>query len=661
MNKRLDHSLVCAEDCRYRALYEGSQMSLTDLATRQAAALDRIGRIRAFLVALLKRERPTEFAAAEQQLGQRMSDVDDDVLLAYVDGLLTDEAPMLAALAAELESSGYNTRNARTLEGLIAAVRAGNENNETRIPAQTEPGPGRVKKPGAGTANTPKPGNVRNQKTQTWRAGNEPREPEPTKPEETHSRNRQADSAHDLGHDRGHDNMFTIPDQPEPDSGGWLSDLIAAADQTGPASDTASDPASSHSDDGGEGGGLGDIFATRPDTEPGTEPESANDSSSGGEPDTGLGDIFATEPDADTPTDDAAGDGPGGELGDIFADHSEVEPDANTATGGSGVTSSSDGLGDIFATEPDTGTGTEPGPADGSGGPGTALDDIFATQPETADPPKPGTTDRGMRTVNTEQLKPEMVRPTRQQKKSRQTTAKKPKVTPRTKATAADSPPAVADADSLHNKLLAAACIPRPVFIADLNDLAGDARAVAEWEQETRNKPDRGLRFVAAKQRHKQRGSLVVPHDYARTATVEFTDSCWGSCLGLYRGSRLYETGVLLHHLGDSIVTHRAGPDIITMRLNQRKGIVGMVVVVNDKLNKHGSTRQQLTADLDELVNERLFEIVIAVANNEWHDPVKTIVEQAHQQNGWEPAMPVTLTRTWDYAAGVNQPVNIIN
>ena len=199
------------------------------------------------------------------------------------------------------------------------------------------------------------------------------------------------------------------------------------------------------------------------------------------------------------------------------------------------------------------------------------------------------------------------------------------------------------------------------MFISDLNELTGNTRIVAEWEQETRRNPDRGLRFVAAKQRHKLRGALIVPHDYARTATVEFTDSCWGNCLELYRGSRLYETGVLLHHLGDRVVTHKAGPDTVALRLNQRKGIVGMVVVVNDKLDKHGSTTRQLTADLDELVDERLFEIVVAVANNEWYDTTRTIIEKAHQQHSWEPAMPVTLTRTWEYAAGVNKPTSIIN
>ena len=649
MTKRLDHSLVCAEDCRYRALYEGSQMSLTDLATRQAAALDRIGRVRAFLVALLKRERPTEFSAAEQQLGKRMSDVDDDVLLAYVDGLLTDEAPMLAALAAELENGGYNTRNARTLEGLIAAVRAGNENNQTRILTQPETDTARPKKPAVAAAR-PKTGNRRNQKARTGQSHTEPREPKQAKPSEPHTRNRKAGPGPAPSTNRdvddagagagGFASMFTAADAPDPEpkpdgvevdnndtDAGGLDNIFATANTSEPKPDAAT--GGDGDDNDTEAGGLGNIFATADTPDPEAKPDAATDDDAAAG---GLDNIFAT---VDTPGPGTADDG---------------DADAGTDVGG---------LDNIFATadtpDPDAATdATTDNDADAGG-----LDNIFATA-NTPDPEPAGET---MRTVNTEQLKPELFRPAKQQNKQRRTTTKnpKPKVTPRTKATAADSAPAVVDGDSLHNKLLAAACIPRPVFIADLNELTGNTRTVAEWEQETRSKPDRGLRFVAAKQRHKLRGALVVPHDYARTATVEFTDSCWGNCLELYRGGRLYETGVLLHHLGDSVVTHQAGPDTVALRLNQRKGIVGMVVVVNDKLDKHGSTTRQLTADLDELVDERLFEIVVAVVNNEWYDTTRTIIEKAQQQHSWEPAMPVTLTRTWEYAAGVNKPTSIIN
>ena len=46
---------VCGPDCRYRSLYEGTQSSLTDIASKQAEALGRVGRLRNGMISILNK------------------------------------------------------------------------------------------------------------------------------------------------------------------------------------------------------------------------------------------------------------------------------------------------------------------------------------------------------------------------------------------------------------------------------------------------------------------------------------------------------------------------------------------------------------------------------------------------------------------------------
>ena len=78
----------CGQDCTYRGLYEGTQASLADMARRQTEALRRVGRLRAAIVMLLKRHFPQAFTQAEANIGTRLSESDDEVLLAYLTGFV---------------------------------------------------------------------------------------------------------------------------------------------------------------------------------------------------------------------------------------------------------------------------------------------------------------------------------------------------------------------------------------------------------------------------------------------------------------------------------------------------------------------------------------------------------------------------------------------
>jgi len=79
---------VCGPNCSYRGLYEGSQTSLSDMASRHAQALGRVGRLRSAMVSMLRRNFGSLSNQAETKLGTRLSEVDDEVLLAYVDAFV---------------------------------------------------------------------------------------------------------------------------------------------------------------------------------------------------------------------------------------------------------------------------------------------------------------------------------------------------------------------------------------------------------------------------------------------------------------------------------------------------------------------------------------------------------------------------------------------
>lgn len=79
---------VCGPDCRYRSLYEGTQSSLTDIASKQAEALGRVGRLRNGMISILKQKYPKRFAISEQNAGCRFNHMDDEYILGYFEQIL---------------------------------------------------------------------------------------------------------------------------------------------------------------------------------------------------------------------------------------------------------------------------------------------------------------------------------------------------------------------------------------------------------------------------------------------------------------------------------------------------------------------------------------------------------------------------------------------
>lgn len=207
--------------------------------------------------------------------------------------------------------------------------------------------------------------------------------------------------------------------------------------------------------------------------------------------------------------------------------------------------------------------------------------------------------------------------------------------------------------DVLRQALLAAASIPRPVFTRDLVAIAGTPEVVALWEDECRAHPDvTQVRFISPKARHRARGSLIIPDDSVRSAPRRGYDDWWAQAINRYYGARLYELGVLLHRIGDEIVSTRFGEHTAVLRLNSSRGLVGIVVAMNDRLEPGEPARQELASALSELFTERLTLAAVLMSAGEERDLTRLVEATLGLagEHGWNPAFPVVSARSWEYA-----------
>src|SRR5690606_30517093 len=93
-----------------------------------------------------------------------------------------------------------------------------------------------------------------------------------------------------------------------------------------------------------------------------------------------------------------------------------------------------------------------------------------------------------------------------------------------------------------------------------------------------------------------------------RTSTSGFEKSIWNQCIshaGL-RGAKLYEVAVLLHRVLDQVVTFDIGDDMVVIRVNQQRGLVGVVVALTVDLQPDAAARAELAAALESLSGGRL-------------------------------------------------------
>lgn len=566
---------LCSPNCRYRRLYEGSQSSLSDMSARQASALARVGRMRAGVVSVLRRAFPEEAQAAETHIGRRLSDSDDEVLLAFLENVVSrntgrEERALLEAIGHMLVSENV-TRSTTPSGNWVVEIRdriRGTQN------AQQVVGPPPSKPAVLGAT----PGTNVTETTAVELGDLFENVGAPMSGEELAA----VEALSDLFDDDSPD-LHGVPASTNPSLKNHST--ISNSRVSGP---TDRNP-----------------FLSAKDQLP---PESK------AQPDLGWP---AESPPADGTVNSSPLRDEISSLGDLFAADHAVRLWENEL-GDPGVPSN----------------GWSPSPILPTNAP-----DVSG--PRTVEP----------RTIEAP-MRPELYPVAAKTPKSKTPVRRKNvRVTAEPPTSGGPVEPGSVD-DDLRSSLLAACSIPRPVFTRDLVAIAGSIPMVETWEAECRSNPDRGLRFIAPKQRHRTRGSLVVPAEELRSRSRRPGDDWWSTCTRKYLGAKLYELGVLLHRVGDEMVSSEFGEHVAVLRLNSAKGLVAIVVVLDDRLEKGEGARDALARAMVELQRERLALVAVLTTLGDEREVTRliTTLTELATERAIRPSFPVVAGKSWEYA-----------
>lgn len=634
----------------YRSLFEGSQASLADMAARQAQALARVGRLRSAIVAVLRKNFMELSAQAEANLGGRLSEIDDEILLAYLDAFTAaasrgDQRATVQALKEAVLSLGIPLRGEEPLVWVeqIHQHRQQNQRNAatgaaaTSTPVSTNPDRVHIDAEGVRAAADPREDVEPFEERPVER---KPRENQPL-PVDDYWKWDEATPLGDLFDDiESSDERSGEEAQPRrwgnelgaisPDEDRWTPSPIApaSAPRTGPApspavalepEETIATPpvparpaASRESHEEAQGEAHGKV-----ETSNGTLPADAHPAAN----------------------DDETRDVPGGVDGETTTKPktrktAKRQPRQRATAPGETPTTNS-----VAAeTETPVDTGTHPATSDAGGF--DDLSSLFDDTPTTAPTPAANGND-----LLAPPMRPELFAPS---------TPKKRRST-RTKASAPIGEIPLVESvgpqelnDGMRTALLAAAAIPRPVFTRDLIGVAGSLAMVDAWEAECRSDVSSSpVRFVAPKSRHRLRGHLVA----VEPSTVRPGD-WWYQAVQRYRAGRLYELAVLLHRVGDEIVSFTLEDQLAVFHLNTPRGLVGMIVVLDPRPVLGGPSSEDLAGHLEKLLSERLTMIAVLTASAEPGSLENLIahVEDLAGRRSWQPTAPVIAARSWEYA-----------
>jgi hypothetical protein len=577
--KRADSVQLCDDNCKYRRLYEGSQRSLTEMAGRQAQAVSRVGRLRNQLVLAAKRAFPRAFGEAERALGKRMSEVTDEILVAYLESfmgtsILAEEPEGVADLRQALNEIGVFVPGGTDLREWAEAIRRHGLQKTDSTPVIAVAAPEAVK-----------PQLLRNRDLLA---------PKP-QPEVL--------DLDDLFEPVEVDATVTLDmaqsetiDLPKVDIGVIVHPLDTEDDVFGV-----------------------DMFAE--DLIPGSR--NAGEGTGGESP---MGDAFGE------PIFGGANFGDGGVGGEIFGE-TFTDGAAESPDGGLEVTDSDrnhvmDPSKEIVKVE--TVAEAQPLPAWATGK--TVKPQLFPSGSGGATKP-----------------------------------AKRVRKQVKTRATAPDVPDAgmpnePADgqiSDKVREQLMASIAVPRPVFTSDLAAVVGSEDLVSTWRDELQT-GDLTVRFVLPKPRHRARGSLVIPQPALAGADSGFSRSHWARCMESYRGARIYELGVFFHRFVEQVISFESDGEVVAVRMSLQNGLTGAVMVAGQDLAEGGATRVRIVETLERFLQDRLVHVAILVLNAEQFEAVRAaVVEEATARN-WVAAMPVTLSRSWEYVEGTGTAIPVL-
>jgi len=188
--------------------------------------------------------------------------------------------------------------------------------------------------------------------------------------------------------------------------------------------------------------------------------------------------------------------------------------------------------------------------------------------------------------------------------------------------------------------------------------VAGSAQALSAWQDQCfamglSNNP---VRFINAKARQRERGARVGPHSKElRAASSAFTKSWWAACLDDRRllGANLYEVAVVLHRFGDQVVSSKVEDDRVVLRINQPRGMVGVVFTLGSDLRDGSSTLTHVADEVGQLLGEGL--TLVAVLTHQGGvgvlDRLSDALRSEAGTRGWKAATPVVVSLSWDFAS----------
>lgn len=717
MNELNSRTPVCGPDCRYRGLYEGSQASLTDMAHRQAQALARVGRLRSGVVLSLRRNFSKAFAEAELALGHRLSEVDDEILLAYL-GHIMSASPAASSLIPDgmeelrkaLTAVGIQVPEGSDLSSWADVIRA-----QKNAPSASSDNVAFFAPEIPAAFRAPVSDVVKESAPPKARAGKGVQDSKPV-PRKTLGSLRDESKLLESSVEKVRDELSDMFKDFEPEDASMpegkmvspTADMISFDDlppleppdeiefelppsdpytpldelaEALPFPDAAVKPkiwpdlttqeAQSLPQDAPTDS-LSDLFGEERNSSRAARRRKARKALQEKTEDVLPTPVLAEKPQI-TPVPWGSRK-PVGEvnLKDVGEDREINLPQMRSPE----VSLPLDdeipfplaSLEDASLSDADTpkkislaslGANVEPdAPAEFSKELPLALPSKENTS-FAEDSPVQNAASQPSPKVMIPALRPEILPLMKVPPRSRKTPASR---TARTQAMPPDgrlfadiptdhSPLDGAElSEQMSAALLAAVCIPRPVFTSDLVSIAGSQEMVDAWEAECRRNAQSPVRFVAAKTRHRLRGSLVIPIDYLRDAATEFKRSAWAECMERYRGTTLYELAVLLHKIDSEVVATRMSENTLTLRLATRSGLVGIVVALTPKLAAGEITRGALAAELETLLSERLTLIAVLTPRAETFDPMCTAVTEEAKARQWSVPLPVIAARSWEYA-----------
>lgn len=619
---------LCSPRCRYRLLYEGSQESLENIKAQHEETVNDYQRLRAGVVSVMKRAFPALVRSAEHRSGRRISSVDDDALVSYLEGFVKEgnqtmrlRRSDLAPLRSALTEAGYDLppsddplawAQAVLLQGRnMAAAEAWDETEGFR----------------------------RHRPRDGFEAGDTPPVArQSAAPDDDPIEVAQLPATDDLSELLG---SIDLGDT----LGGAAAEPSVASELEGRAEDAPADAEPSGAEAAlPDVSDLADLVGGPADDA--TEESGAFDD---------LGDLLGPQVDID----DLLAEEPASDLADLFEDNDD--PYATEDTDMAGDLDELLGVLPIDVPESRE-TTAEPTP------------EPVASQPSLDEPKTPSgyVTPDEVQAAHTRPGSTSLLRAPKpqspQSKPQKKQGRPKPDPIERDPSVRASRParldfdvPDLADLpsgevdDELASQMAEAVWLPKPVFISDLAEAGVGDDLAAAWEAKMRSVDKPTVRFVSAPRRHRKHGSLVLPVK-PDDGPAEWRSSLWAEMVSAYKGTVLYEMGILISSLGDQVVSASAEGDIVVVRAKLSQGLVKIVVVTGADLAAAGP---KVEAAVTEQTTERLASVMVLVQRPDLED--KMVAALAESFEGRPPlTMPVAVTTLWKFSADSAAPAKLV-